>query len=151
DNSQFSETQGFKDEFGSVPNGSEIRRARIQIDGLLYGRFDYMLEYDFATGNAEAKDVYIGLIDNPHSGALRVGHFTEPFSPEEVTSDNYITFMERALPNAFAPSRNLGFMAYNDPLDQRMTWALGAFRGNTDNFGNEVSDGGWAVTGRVTG
>src|SRR5262245_28521781 len=151
DNSQFAETQGFKNEFGSVENASEIRRARIQIDGLIYGRIDYMLEYDFATGQAEAKDVYMGLIDVPYAGTLRVGHFKEPFSLEEVTSDNYITFMERALPNAFAPSRNLGIMAYNDPLDQRMTWALGAFRGNSDNFGAEVADGGWALTGRVTG
>jgi phosphate-selective porin OprO/OprP len=110
-----------------------------------------MLEYDFATGNAEAKDVYLGLIDIPYAGTLRVGHFKEPFSLEEVTSDNYITFMERALPNAFAPMRNLGVMVFNDPLEQRMTWALGAFRGNTDNFGNEVADGGWAATGRVTG
>jgi len=151
DDSNFAETGAMKNEFGSFDNGAELRRARIQIDGLIYGRVDYMIEYDFATGDAEAKDVYLGLIDVPYAGQLRVGHFKEPFSLEEVTSDNYITFMERALPNAFAPSRNMGFMAFNDPLEQRMTWALGAFRSSSDNFGEDKEDGGWAVTGRMTG
>jgi phosphate-selective porin OprO/OprP len=151
DASNFTESKDMKEEFGSFQNGAELRRARLQVDGLLYGRVDYMIEYDFATGQAEAKDVYLGLIDLPYVGNLRVGHFKEPFSLEEVTSDNYITFMERALPNAFAPSRNMGAMGFNAVLDERMTWALGAFRSSSDAFAQDQEDGGWAGTGRITG
>jgi phosphate-selective porin OprO/OprP len=151
DFSNFTESRDMKQEFGSFQNGSELRRARMQIDGLVYGRVEYMIEYDFATGDAEPKDVYVGLVDVPYAGTLRVGHFKEPFSLEEVTSDNYTTFMERALPNAFAPSRNMGVMAFDAVLDERMTWALGAFRSSSDAFAEDQEDGGWATTGRITG
>lgn len=150
DGSNFTESRAMKEEFGSFENGSEIRRARLQVDGLVYGRVEYQIEYDFATGEAEPKDVYVGLIRIPYAGTLRVGHFKEPFSLEEVTSDNYTAFMERSLANALAPSRNMGVMALNAVLDQRMTWALGAFRGS-DSFGEDQEDGGWAGTGRITG
>jgi phosphate-selective porin OprO/OprP len=123
----------------------------MQIDGLIYGRIEYQIEYDFATGEAEPKDVYIGLNDVPYAGKMRVGHFKEPFSLEEVTSDNYTTFMERALPNALVPARNMGVMTTNAPFDERMTWAVGAFRSASDDFGTEQEDGGWAGTGRITG
>jgi phosphate-selective porin OprO/OprP len=151
DASNFTESRAMKEEFGAFQNGAELRRARFQIDGLIYGRIEYQIEYDFATGEAEPKDVYIGVVDIPYAGNLVLGHFKEPFSLEEVTSDNYIAFMERALPNAFAPSRNMGLMLMNAPLEERMTWAVGAFHGNTDALGVTQEDGGWAGTGRITG
>jgi phosphate-selective porin OprO/OprP len=87
---------------------------------------------------------------------LTVGHFIEPFSLEELTSDNYGMFMERALPNALVPSRNAGFMAstairFSDAKDtvERMTAAVGLFR-NTDSQGKDQTDGGHNVTARVT-
>jgi phosphate-selective porin OprO/OprP len=150
DFAQFSESDGFKNRLGTAPNGSEIRRARLMVEGLVYDRVEFRLEYDFATGQAEPKDVYLGLIDLPYVGGLRVGHFKEPFSFDELTSSRFITFMERALPNALAPSRNMGAMLHNAVLDERMTWAIGGFR-SSDAFGEDQDDGGWAATGRVTG
>jgi phosphate-selective porin OprO/OprP len=78
-----------------------------------------------------------------------MGHFKEPFSLDELTSSKYITFMERALPNAFAPSRNTGFMLHKVTADERMTTAIGVFR-DTDNYGEDADDGGYNITGRVT-
>ena len=66
-----------------------------------------------------------------------------------MTSSKYITFLERALPNVFAPSRNTGIMLHNVSLNERMTTAIGLFR-DTDDYGDNVDDGGYNVTGRIT-
>jgi phosphate-selective porin OprO/OprP len=86
----------------------------------------------------------------PYVGTLRVGHFKEFASLEELTSDNDTMFIERALPNLFAPSRNVGVGLTNAFLDKRMTASLGAFR-NTNDQGVGGGDDNWAVTARVTG
>ncbi len=89
-------------------SGVEFRRARLSLQGMVFGNIDYKIEYDFAPSPPEAKDVYVGMYEVPGVQYIRVGHFKEPFSLEELTSDSFTTFMERGLPNAFAPSRNMG-------------------------------------------
>ena len=81
-----------------------------------------------AGGDADFKDVYMQLKNVPYIGNIKVGHFKEPFSMEELTSSKYITFLERALPNAFAPSRNTGIQLHDTLLDGRMTYAVGIFK-----------------------
>ncbi len=123
--------------------GTEFRRARLFFEGTAYEVIDFKAQYDFAGGDADFKDVYIGARKIPFVGHFRVGHFKEPVSLEELTSSKYITFMERSLPvEAFAPSRNMGFMFFNHALNERLTWAVGLFQ-NTDDFGesfNNASD-----------
>ena len=68
---------------------------------------------------------------------------------EELASSKYIIFMERALPNIFAPSRNTGFMLHNTASDERITTAIGVFK-STDDYGENVDDSGYNITGRVT-
>ncbi|MFQ6034421.1 MAG: OprO/OprP family phosphate-selective porin [Sedimentisphaerales bacterium] len=137
---------------GDQQDGTEFRRARFYTSGLIYNNVEYKLQFDFAGGDADLKDAYLGLTDFP-IGKLRFGHFKEPFSLEELTSSKYITFLERALPNVFAPGRNAGFMLHGTALaasDPRMTWAAGIFR-DTDGYGEGQDDGGYNLTGRVTG
>ncbi len=143
------EDQDIKDSFGSLANGTEFRRARLYLSGLLYDQIEFKFQYDFAEGDVDFKDVYMGLTDLPVVGGLRIGHFKEPFSLEKLTSSNYITFMERGLPSALFPSRSTGFMLHNHALNQRVTWAVGAFKGS-DNFGDRTSDGEFNFTGRLT-
>jgi phosphate-selective porin OprO/OprP len=119
--------------------------------GTVYGSVDFKVQYDFAGGDADFKDVYLGLKGVPGVGHITVGHFKEPFSLEELTSSKYITFMERSLPNAFVPSRNTGFMLHNPVLDERMTWAVGYFY-NTDDYGDTFEDySNTNLTARLTG
>jgi len=146
----FTEDEGLNDAFGGFEDGAEFRRARLMIEGLVYEQVEFRAEYDFAGGETTFKDVYLGLVDLPYVGGVRVGHFKEPFSLDEMTSSRFITFMERALPNALVPSRNMGAMLHDAAFDQRLTWALGTFR-DTDDFAISQDDGGWGVTGRVTG
>jgi phosphate-selective porin OprO/OprP len=133
-------------------SGTNWRRARLQIQGSIYERIGTKLEFDFAGGGANLRDAYIELLKLPYAGTFRVGHFKEPMSLEEMTSDSYTTFIERSVMNAFAPSRNTGFLVQNAPLEQRMTWALGGFRLTDDATGNGFSDDAtYDITGRVTG
>lgn len=135
---------------GPLTTGTRFRRARVFVEGSLDKWVEFKAEYDFAGGQAGFTDVYIGLKGIPGLGHLRVGHFKEPFSLEELTSSRFITFNERALPNVFTPSRNTGFMVSNAVLKNRLTWAAGVFR-DTDGFGNGEGDGEYSLTGRLTG
>lgn len=145
---------GIRDMFSNVDaveTGTELRRARIDLQGYVWDIVNFRLEYDFATGEAEAKDVYIGLRKVPWVQNIRVGHFKEPFSLEEMTSNNDITFMERGIPHAFVPSRNNGLAMFGAELGERLTWEAGVFRETNDTGYGFGPDDDYNLTGRVTG
>jgi phosphate-selective porin OprO/OprP len=116
-----------KRELGS---GSEVRRARIDLEGHVWNDWGYRFEADFAENEVELKDNYI-----EYRGfeplRIRTGHIKESFSLEEQTSSKYITFMERALPNTLVPERSLGINART----YRDTWTFG-----TGFFGEGADD-----------
>lgn len=137
-----------------LEDGVEFRRGRLYISGKIYNNINFKTEYDFADGDASFKDVYLEMTGIPAIQNVRVGHFKEPFSMEELTSDNDIPMMERSLPNIFAPSRNSGVMVHGaflgEAKKERLTAAAGVFR-TTDDFGNDSNDGGYSASFRVTG
>ncbi|MEE3053759.1 MAG: porin [Planctomycetota bacterium] len=144
------------DDLSSNDDGTEFRRTRLMLQGKV-NQFEWKTQYEFARGGEGSgdkgnrpafKDVYVGVSGVPYGlGALRVGHFKEPFGLEELTSSKYITFMERSLTSAFAPSRNVGVMAHRT-LDTG-TLAYGVFRTTGDN-GYDEGDGDYSLTGRYT-
>jgi len=73
------------------------------------------------------KDVYVQVLELPLLGNVRVGHFKECFGLEDLTSDNYTTFMERSVDDegAFVPGRNDGIMAFNWSENQRAAGSTG--------------------------
>ena len=135
----------------------EFRQLRVSIFGTLYDLAEFKLSIDFAN-TRDIKDEWIRFTKIPYIGHFTVGHMKEPFSLEEWTSGKSSTFMERSLPTqAFAPGRNVGIRRHTTALDQRMTWAAGAFY-NTGSY-SDVGDSkdqigeanGWNLTSRVTG
>lgn len=138
-----------KSSVGDLKDTVEIRRARLYTAGTIYKDFIYKFQMDFAGGDADFKDVYFGMKNIPYIGRVRVGHMQEPFCVEQLTSNKYITFLERSLADVFSPERNTGIMANNTLFDKRMTWAAGGFF-DADSFAdgtsNEVN-----FTARVTG
>ncbi len=133
-----------------ITDGTELRRARLFVSGELNERVEFKVNLDFAGSETAVKDVYVGLINLPGVGGIRVGHIKEPFSFEEMSSSKYLPFIERSMPvEAFAPSRNMGLMLHNSVADDRFTWAAGAFK-EADNRGRSLGDE-WNVTGRFTG
>jgi phosphate-selective porin OprO/OprP len=133
-------------------SGTDWRRVRMWMGGTIYERIGTKIELDFAGGNAQLRDAYLELLALPYVGNFRVGHFKEPLSLDELTSDSYTMFIERSVMDAFAPARNTGFQLQNAPFEQRMTWTVGAFRQTDDTTGNGFSnDATYNLTARVTG
>ena len=136
-------------------NGTELRRARIFLKGTVWNNWHFKLQYDFA-GDGEIKDAYIqytGLkqyTDFPIN--VIVGNYKEPFSLEELTSSKYITFMERALPNALAPGRNIGvgLSSNGKVLNGGWTASTGWFTDGVDNENDNGNNESNAVAGRLT-
>ena len=128
-----------------------FRRARLYVAGTIYGNLGFKAQYDFAgTDAADFADVYMS-IDNFLCGELKVGQMREPFSLNELTSSNNITFLERGLPNELSPGRSVGFQL-SDSTDNGLTWAAGIFGANSNSSSGDanVGTGGYAGTGRVT-
>jgi phosphate-selective porin OprO/OprP len=136
-----------------INGGTEFRRVRLGAQGTMYGNVKWKSEIDFADSEVEFADVYMELV-NCSFGAVRVGHFDEPFGLDRLTSSRFTTFMERNLiAEAFAPQRNTGVMLHGNALDDRLTYQFGMFR-DADGAGNDVdnaSSGEYNFTGRVAG
>ncbi len=133
-----------------IEDGSEFRRARIEMSGEVGDRVDWAASYDFANSTTNFRNLYAGVKDLCF-GNLRAGQFKEPYGLEQITSSNHLTFMERSLMNAFVPAYNAGLMAFDAVASERITWAVGAFRTGTDNGEVSKGDGEWATTARLTG
>jgi len=137
------------DEEDPLDEAVEFRRARLYFSGTVYDAVEFKAQYDLAGGDADMKDVYIG-IKHVGPGKIRIGHFKEPFSLEEITSSKYITLMERSLANTFSPGRNVGIGYLGDAMDERITYGIGVFR-EADDFGDFSGGSDYNVTARVTG
>ncbi|MBN1918761.1 MAG: porin [Verrucomicrobia bacterium] len=137
------------DEEDPLDEAIEFRRARLYFSGTIYDSVEFKAQYDFAGGEAALKDMYIGIL-NVGPGTVRVGHFKEPFSLEEITSSKYVTLMEGSLANTFSPSRNVGIGYLGNAMNERITYGAGIFR-ETDDFGEFAGGSDYNLTARVTG
>jgi len=89
-------------------NGTEVRTARLGIEGIVFKNVKYKFEADFEGNKTTVKDAYIQYKFKPIS--IKVGQFKHMNSLEEQTSSRYITFMERAsFTDAFHLDRRVGF------------------------------------------
>jgi len=143
---------------GDEDDGVAFRRARLSIRGTIYEHIGFKAQYDFAVnspGNdgAQFRDVFIEFKDVPWVDKVRIGHFQEPFSLEEMTSNSYMTFMERSLANVFTPSFNTGLTVEKSVFQNRIHGVVGIFKTTdfwpSDNDSNEAA--GYGITARLTG
>ncbi|MDO5504832.1 MAG: porin [Pseudoxanthomonas suwonensis] len=82
-----------------VPSTTELRRARISLQGKLL-EWEYKLEQDFASGNSldGLRDAWIAR--DVAGGRLTIGHFKPYRGMEELTSSNDAAMMERSFVSA---------------------------------------------------
>ncbi len=134
-----------------------IRRAILQADGEIYGRFDYSIQFDFAnasndndgeqaptfgnlTSSPTPLNVWLQVRDVPFFGYVRVGNQTKTIGMENNTSGANLPFMERsdnedAFYGPFDNGFSLGITAWNWLPNERATWRYGIFRPETNEFG----------------
>lgn len=138
---------------GDVQDGSDFRRARLAAVGQAWDNVSYMLEMDFAfPGRPSFMDVWLEIDDVVGSSNVRIGQFRQPIGMDGLTSVKEMTFLERGLPFAFLPFRQIGAMLYGNSKDELATYAVSGFRFPTDTFGGNVGDnGGYGLATRVTG
>ena len=130
---------------GDANDVFDFRRARLYANGEFADQWSYVMGFDFAQGSGDNGrptflDNYIAVDELPYLGTLRIGHFFEPFTLERSGSNRNTMFMERSLTDMYAPSRNIGVMFYDQNEAQSLWWAVGSFRGMTDNFGDDAGD-----------
>ena len=138
--------------YGGEPesgDGTEVRRAYLTLQGTMYHDWGYRLQYNFANTGSNGKAILDAFIDYKglEQANLRVGNFKEPFTLHEATSDNFITFTERAMIAAFSPGRRIGVMA--SKAERNWTWAAGLFGEGVSTRGG-TNDEGWGVSARTT-
>ncbi len=135
----------YHEDKNELSNGAELRRGRLAVISRLWKDWVAQLDVDFADNTVDVKDAWISY-EGFGSSSIKVGNFKEPFSLEELTSSRYLTFMERALPNAFAPGRHIG-IGYST-WREKWQLAAGVFGqsvGDTD----KGEDQGYGLTGRL--
>jgi len=136
------------EEADPVENGAEFRRARLGLQGDLGERIEFKLVYDFAGGNVEPKDVYLGITEIPYAGTIRAGFQREPFGRLQGGSAEYI-FLEKGLQDALAPDRSMGLRLLNCSLAKGLTWSAGAYY-LTEDDGTVIDEQAYSLTTRLT-
>ncbi len=133
-------------------DGTRLRAARIGVKGEICQSCKYKIEVDFADNSLELKDVNLTYRWSDKTKFI-IGQFKSYFSLEELTSNRFITFMERGLPNVFAPSRRvgLGFTHHDRLLNGYHYTFSGSFSGQeaAEDSANEGNEG-YNVSGRFT-
>lgn len=132
----------------SIPDGidapgngllAELRRAQLGVEGTAPGGFDYLFEVELAEGIAEITEATLSYAASD-SVSITVGQHNNFQALDEVTSDRFGTFLERAaFTDAFNFERRLG---------ASVTLKAGAVTAQIGVFGDnllEIDDG---VAGR---
>ncbi len=117
------------------PKNSEfiVRRARIYASGTLYKYYDFKVESEFGMNKSALNDGYLNVKYFPHL-QFKIGQYKVPFSLEELTSDNYIDFVERPLPvDNLVPSRDRGIMMHGGLAEGVVHYGIGIFNGTRKN------------------
>ncbi|GAB4359752.1 MAG: OprO/OprP family phosphate-selective porin [Methylohalobius crimeensis] len=132
----------------SVTDGTEIRRGRLAVDGVLFRDWKYQAEYDFAGNGTRITDLWLAYTGFDWLPFIGIGHQKQPYSLEVEMSSNDIPFVERAIDNGLTQAalidRAIGLRmeSYGDHW-----FAAGGVYG--DSIGSpSTGDEGWGTAGR---
>ena len=117
-----------------------IRRARPIIEGTVYKYFDFRIMPDFGGGQTTLQDLHLDARFWPQA-RFRFGKAKAPFGLERLQSATDTTFIERALPTALVPNRDLGLQIFGDVGDGAISYAAGIFNGSVDGGSNDSDTG----------
>jgi phosphate-selective porin OprO/OprP len=126
-----------------------MRRARLELTGKLFGKFDFRLMPDFAPANQTLLDAWLRWLLSP---ALQVqaGKVKMPVSLEREQTREYNLLSEFGYPTSLAPNRDIGLNVQGQVLDGALAYYVGGFNGTAD--GQSVisdTDDGKSVVARL--
>lgn len=116
-----------------------LRRARPILDATMYRVFDLRLMPDFGGGTTVLQDAYVDLRFTP-AFRVRGGKFKSLFGLERLASASELLFLERALPTAVAPNRDVGLMVHGNVLQGDLSYAIGLFDGVADGGSTDADE-----------
>lgn len=88
---------------------SRVRRVRLGAEGAIPGGFGYKVEADFANSNVGFGDALLSWSSKGKDLQVRAGNFESLNGLEQISSSNFISFLERAqIHDAFLNARRLG-------------------------------------------
>ena len=115
-----------------------LRRVRPILEGTVFGRFDYRLMADFASGatqttanNASILDAYINARLLP-GFQIQAGKFKEPVGLERLQSWRNLLFVERGFPTQLVPNRDTGVIMHGGFWNNALYYQAGVFNGTAD-------------------
>jgi phosphate-selective porin OprO/OprP len=127
-----------------------IRRARPYASGYFYDDWEYRFAPEFALSSPNASSYSTTIADalinfqTIREIQVQAGKFKPPVALEQLASDAYLPFAERALTSNLSPSRDIGVMAHGQLFEGKLSWAamVGAgARNNTLNTGLDYDTG----------
>ncbi len=126
-----------------IPNGTDVRRARLFVAGKINPEWKYKLQYDFS--EHAMKDLYI-TYKGCSVCAITIGQFAPAMFLESYTSSKWTTLIERAGVDNFALARELGiqYAQAGDNYSARVS-----ITGDNMEY-DENGDDGYSLVGRFT-
>ena len=130
----------------SMGIGTELRRAYIGFDGTMPGGFGYRVEADLANSAVDLTDLYMTYKASPKL-TFTVGQHKPFQSMEDMTSDLFTSFMERAAFNSgFGFERRVGVSGTY--TGKQVLVQAGVFTDNAADL-NLDSNNSYSVDGRI--
>ncbi|MCX6327507.1 MAG: porin [Bacteroidia bacterium] len=97
-----------KNALNEIGSGFTIRRLRFAMKTILYKHWTGEVDLNFAGGQLDVKDAFIGYKSDKQNYYFKAGYFKEPISMETTTTSRYQTYIEEPFMTEFAPARQLG-------------------------------------------
>ena len=137
------------DDDGEEVDTFALRRVRPQLRGRIAQRFEFFLNPDFAGGTLVLQDAYLDTRFSP-AFIVRIGKGKTPFGLERLTSAGTLVFLERALPNALVPNRDVGVQVFGEIPGGIVSYAAAVLNGVADGGSGDVdTNDGKDVVGRI--
>jgi phosphate-selective porin OprO/OprP len=124
----------------SLGDSFEVRRARIGIAGTINKDISYEVVGNAVGGNTNFVDTAWGNYGFNKKAQVRVGRFKQPFSMEEQSSSNNVSFMERSYGNQMVPGKRLGVMMHGEPMKGLM-YGVSVYQDGFNELTNQSSIG----------
>ena len=148
----FGQDERSREAVGDVEDGTAVRRFRLGAFGAAWEGVDYYLEADFGReGGVALADAFFTLTDAVPGHDVRFGFFRQPVGLASRMGARILPLLERPLPFALQPFRQVGVGINGTEEDLGLSWEGTVFRFPSDSDGGVLGDrGGYSAAGRLS-